>query len=63
MAKTVKVLADAPCIRCHKKIKRGNKAICEQHGLTSLYYHPHCWKRGYVWHHGRYVKKSSLEKK
>ena len=57
----------ATCIRCKKPIGKGKHAIMEHEMMGGRmhfrYYHPHCHKAGYVWHHGRYVKESSLKKK
>ena len=63
MAKTVKVGRGAACIRCHRPIGTGRKAIMERTGLGFYYYHPSCHDPTRTWYHGRYVKKSSLTKK
>ncbi len=45
-----KTFADsAPCIRCHKKFKLGDKIVSKQAGRTgSKYYHAVCYDSLYV---------------
>jgi hypothetical protein len=61
MANKTVVLGGTTCIRCHKKIGKGKQAVRESHGLSHVYYHPSCYKPGYMMYHGRYVKKNSIK--
>ena len=60
MARKTILLRETSCIRCGKKIRKGRKAVLDQQGRSSFYFHPACYKSGYQMYHGRYVKKSNV---
>ena len=50
MPSRTKLLKEATCIRCHKKMRKNGFAIRVQSGFSSypFYYHPSCHEKEYA---------------